>query len=186
MTSPNRDPLDGASNAEVDARFAEIIAAWGPPQELRSFRDSQVNSQVADSRTVTPDELDAAAAEAARDRREEQVSDRERRRELRRMERAAELEAFQAEQARHQAELDADTEHYDPPEPPPIPRPKRRTVLSALLMTLGIVIMVWPGLLSVAPEVVLILGLSALAGGFALMIAGLRHRRDGWDDGAEV
>ena len=42
-------------------------------------------------------------------------------------ERAEELAAFQAEQAAIEAEHEADDAHFTPPEPPPIPRPKRRT-----------------------------------------------------------
>jgi hypothetical protein len=48
----------------------------------------------------------------------------------------------------------------------------------------------WPGLLAVAGDVTLVLGLLLILAGLGLLLFGLRRRRgepgDGWDDGAVV
>jgi len=99
---------------------------------------------------------------------------------------------FEADQAEAEAELQADEAHFVPPEPPPLPKPKRRTVVALLFMIIGLVMLVRPSLLEVAPDVVLVLGIGCLVGGFAMLIHGLRPRAsdpddaDGWDDGARL
>lgn len=118
------------------------------------------------------------------------ADDRRRRRELRRLEREAELEAFQEEQAAIQAARDADTEHFEPPPPPPLPRPRGRTVGAVLVILAGIAVLAWPRLLALSGDATLILGLLLILGGLVLLFFGLRRRRgepgEGWDDGAVV
>jgi hypothetical protein len=118
------------------------------------------------------------------------ADDRRRRRQLRRWEREAELEAFQEEKAAVEAERAADTEHFVPPPPPPLPRPTGRTIGAVLLIVAGIVVLAWPRLLAVTGEVTLVLALLLIVSGLGLLLFGLRRRHgdpgDGWDDGAVV
>lgn len=161
--------------SEVDAEFASIIS--GISKEM--------------SWTSTPQEFDSAAAAEA-DTSDTGGDDRERRRAQRRAQRADEVAMFEAGQAQAAAELRADDAHFVPPDPPPLPKPKQRTVVALLFMIIGLALLIRPGLLEVAPDVVLVLGIGALAGGFAMLIHGLRPRAtdpddaDGWDDGARL
>jgi hypothetical protein len=102
-----------------------------------------------------------------------------------------EVEAYEAQKAAREAELAADDAHYTPPEPPPLPRPKGRTIGAVLLMAAGLLLVVRPGLLSVGPDLVLILALVLLVSGAGLLVAGMRRQHgngdgDGEDDGAVV
>ena len=118
------------------------------------------------------------------------ASERARRRELRRLERAAELAAFRSAQEHEQAERDADQEHYTPPDPPPLPRPRLRTVGSVLMILGGILLLARPGILAVGPDLALIFAVLLIVGGAVLLVTGIWRRRggdgDGWDDGAVV
>ena len=168
------------SAAQVDAEFAAIISgisgqmSWGTT-------DEELDREPASPAESTEDEDGSAAAK-----------DRERRRALRRAERAAEVAAFEENRAEAEAELQADDAHFVPPDPPPVPRPKRRTVVALLLLAVGLVMLVRPGLVEVAPDAVLVLGIAFVVGGFGLLIYGLRPRAsdpddaDGWDDGARL
>ena len=183
------------SDDDVDAAFADIVsgmitdsvrrhpsgtgptpaAAPDPPPTLA--RDERDERDVRDESDV-PDEPDSP-------------SERARRRELRRLERAAELEAFRAGEEQDRAERDADQEHFTPPDPPPLPRPKLRTVGSVLMILGGILLLARPGILSVAPDLALVLAMLLIVGGAVLLVTGIWRRRggndgDGWDDGAVV
>jgi len=57
----------------------------------------------------------------------------------------------------------------------------------------GIVLMARPGLLAIGADLVLVLALVLIVGGFGLLVAGMRRPGaggpdgpDGWDDGAQV
>ncbi len=162
------------SAAQVDAEFAAIIS--GISQEMSWSSTAQELDSVA---TAEPDQTETG-------------DERERRRAQRRAQRAEEVATFEADQAEAEAELQADEAHFVPPEPPPLPKPKRRTVVALLFMIIGLVMLVRPSLLEVAPDVVLVLGIGCLVGGFAMLIHGLRPRAsdpddaDGWDDGARL
>lgn len=121
----------------------------------------------------------------------ESGAERARRRELRRLERAEEVAAFAAQQAEVEAEREADEAHFTPPEPPPLPRPKGRTIAALLLILAGIALLARPGLLAVGADLALVLALVLILGGAALLLTGIWRRRgggdaDGWDDGAVV
>ena len=182
MTAVPPDDADSTnrekSAAQVDAEFAAIIAgithqmSWGTGE-----------SEVAEPEVVQAvEDVDGSLA----------AKERERRRALRRAERAAEVEAFEAGRAEAEAEFQADEAHFVPPAPPPVPRPKRRTVVALLFLAVGLLLLIRPGLLQVAPDVVLVLGIGCVVGGFSLLIYGLRPRSgdpddaDGWDDGARL
>jgi hypothetical protein len=167
------------SAAQVDAEFAAIIS--GISSQMSWATTDEESVEPASAAETTEDEDGSAAAK-----------DRERRRALRRAERAAEVAAFEENRAEAEAELQADDAHFVPPDPPPVPLPKRRTVVALLLLAVGLVMLIRPGLIEVAPDAVLVLGIAFVVGGFGLLIYGLRPRAsdpddaDGWDDGARL
>lgn len=80
--------------------------------------------------------------------------------------------------------------HFEPPAPPPPPRLRARTVAACAAMVLGLVLLVTPSLLDVAPGVgTFVVGAALAAGGLAALIHGMRETAgpdDGPDDGAVV
>lgn len=116
------------------------------------------------------------------------ADDRRLRRELRRAERAEELAAFQQAQDELAAARAADTEHFVPPEPPPMPRLRRRTVGALALIVMGLVLVLFPALLPASFELIAVLGALLILGGGAMLATGIRrhHADDGWDDGSRV
>lgn len=168
------------SAAQVDAEFASIIS--GISQEMvwsSTAKELDTAATAGTAATIEPEKVEAS-------------DDRERRRAQRRAQRAEEVAVFEAGQSEAEAELQADDAHFIPPEPPPLPKPKRRTVVAMLFMAVGLFLLIRPGLLAVGPDVVLVLGIACLIGGFAMLIHGLRPRSadpedgDGWDDGARL
>lgn len=112
------------------------------------------------------------------------------RREQRRENRADEVTEMAAEQARREAEYASDEGHFVPGEPPPVGRPKTRTVMAIALLAVGLFLLLGPNFLNISPNgVVLLAGATIVAGG-SLLIAGLRRTHgdvgDGWDDGSRV
>lgn len=173
------------SAAEIDAQFAVIVSAmsgsmsWDTPEEAAASPTTPPGAAVADQQSPE----DRAADE------------RERRRALRKAQRAEEVALFAAAQADAETELQADDAHFTPPDPPPVPRPGRRTVVALLLMGLGLFLLLRPGLLQVGADVVLVLAMTCLVGGFGILVWGLRphagdpddpDNTDGWDDGARL
>lgn len=188
------DPTDRErSAAEVDAEFAAIISgisgqmSWDAPSADR--RQVAAGDRSTDDRGVDDghrtDDPDARHGLEAAD-------ERERRRQLRRAQRAEEVALFEAGRAELEAEMQADDAHFVPPDPPPVPRPRRRTVVALIFMAVGLVMLIRPSFVQVAPDVVLFLGIASLVGGFGMLIHGLRPRAsdpddaDGWDDGARL
>lgn len=193
-------PMDHGDQGPHDDGRA--TPAGGPPEDWDKKFTAIVSGITGDIRwSATPDELDDAAATAAskatsiprapdsiwEDAEPDSADDRKLRRELRRAERAAALAAFQEAQAEADAALAADTEHFVPPEPPPLPRLKRRTTGAIALLALGLLLVLFPRILPAATEFVIIVGILLLMGGGAILLMGLRkHHDDGWDDGARV
>jgi len=153
------------SDAAVDAAFAAIVSGF-----------------IADGANRHP----SAGGPTS-----ESGAERARRRELRRIERAEEVAAFAAHEAEVAAEREADDAHFTPPEPPPLPRPKGRTIGATLMILAGIALLARPGLLAVATELTLVFAVVLILGGAAILLTGIWRRRDGgdadgWDDGAVV
>jgi hypothetical protein len=172
------------SDDDVDAAFADIVSGLITDSVRRHPSGA---APTLDAAPQPPKAPDVHQPDEARDT----PSDRARRRELRRLERAAELAAFQAGETEEQAERDADQEHYTPPDPPPLPRPKLRTVGSVLMILGGILLLARPGILAVAPDLAMVLAVLLIVGGAVLLVTGIWRRRggkdgNGWDDGAVV
>lgn len=80
-------------------------------------------------------------------------------------------------------------DRYIPPPPPPLPRLTAGAIGAAALVVVGIVILIWPGLLGLGADLTATLGVLALVGGIVGMFWRLRDTRpddDGPDDGAVV
>lgn len=189
------DPLHGASDEEVNRRFAELVAGFDEPDQPWA----QLPSTTAPENRATATSATGSTTPAEPERANEPAADwidpateRARRRELRRLEREAEYQFFLEQRAQEKAERDADQEHYTPPEPPPIPRPGRRTVGALLLLALGLFLLLWPDLLPAAADLVTVVGVLFFLAGSTMLFLGLRkHSGDpdngeGWDDGAEL
>ena len=184
----------GPSDTDVDAAFAAIVSGIAPhmrwaADDLSGPGATTGKDQTASEPGYRPPPTHASYPEHPSGR--ESADERARRREFRRLERAMEVEAFEAQKAAREAELAADDAHYTPPEPPPLPRPKGRTIGAVLLMAAGLLLIVRPGLLAVGPDLVLILALGLLVSGAGLLVAGMRRQPgnsdgDGEDDGAVV
>lgn len=82
----------------------------------------------------------------------------------------------------------SDTEHYVPPEPPPLPRLRAGTIIAIVLTAVGVFLLVAPGVVGLPLQVSAPLALVLLAGGLGLLL--LRLRPDppdtGPDDGAQL
>jgi hypothetical protein len=68
-----------------------------------------------------------------------------------------------------------DDEHYVPPEPPPLPRPKMGAVLILLLFLSGLFLLIGPQLIGVGTTVATPLGILALATAIALLLLRVRQ-----------
>ena len=68
-----------------------------------------------------------------------------------------------------------DEEHYVPPEPPPLPRPKLGAFLILLLFLAGLFLLILPGAIGVGPTVATPLGILALATAIALLLLRVRQ-----------
>ncbi|MGV9364380.1 hypothetical protein [Amycolatopsis sp. NPDC003731] len=68
-----------------------------------------------------------------------------------------------------------DDEHYVPPEPPPLPRPKLGAFLILLLFLSGLFLLILPGAIGVGPTVATPLGILALATAIALLLLRVRQ-----------
>lgn len=176
---------DHPTDADPPAgRAAQDHRAPGPPVTPGTAGDADA----ADPHTAAAHERDRRADREALEReltrreRERRAHERAQRREFRRVEREAELAAFEAHEAEVKAARDADQEHFEPPEPPPVPRPRGRTVAALLCLVAGVVLLVRPGLLTLASDAALVLSVLLLFGGAGLLVWGLRSRRDGGDD----
>ncbi|MEA5364886.1 hypothetical protein VA596_35505 [Amycolatopsis sp., V23-08] len=68
-----------------------------------------------------------------------------------------------------------DDEHFVPPEPPPLPRPKMGAFLILLLFLAGLFLLIFPAAIGVGPTVATPLGILALATSIALLLLRVRQ-----------
>ncbi|WP_029433764.1 DUF308 domain-containing protein [Blastococcus sp. URHD0036] len=83
--------------------------------------------------------------------------------------------------------LDRPDEHFEPPPPPPVGLPSPHVLYAVLLIAVGALLVVAPGVLGLTLDVGLVLGVAAVVGGVFLLVSRMRERsvEDG-DDGAVV
>ncbi|ASU79551.1 hypothetical protein CDG81_16165 [Actinopolyspora erythraea] len=87
-------------------------------------------------------------------------------------------------------EAEEDEGHYEPPEPPPLPKPGAGTVGGVVLVALGLLTLFVPFAASSLGPLTLPVGLIAISGGIGWLLLRLRQgssdEDSGWDDGAQV
>lgn len=81
-----------------------------------------------------------------------------------------------------------DDDHFEPPEPPPLPVPRPRTLGGMLLIIIGMLLLIRPSVLSLSDVSGTPLGLLAITAGIGWLVLGLRNGPppEGWDDGARL
>jgi hypothetical protein len=70
---------------------------------------------------------------------------------------------------------DDEDEHFVPPEPPPLPRPRAGALIVLLLFIVGLLVLIAPNLLGLGNSVATPLGILALATGVALLLLRVRQ-----------
>ncbi|WP_370942918.1 hypothetical protein AB5J62_28055 [Amycolatopsis sp. cg5] len=75
-----------------------------------------------------------------------------------------------------------DNEHYVPPEPPPLPRPRKGAFIVLLFFVIGLVLLIWPNVLGLGTTLATPLGILSLATAIALLLLRVRQ---GPPDGAD-
>lgn len=182
----------GGPPDDWDKQFTAIVSGISGDMRWEASA-AEMDEKAADDaahRPSIPRAPDSIWTDAVGDVAPDTADDRRLRRELRRAERAESLAAFQQAQEELAAARAADTEHFVPPEPPPMPRPKRRTVGALALIVMGLVLVVFPALLPASFELITVLGALLILGGGALLATGIRRHHadpgDGWDDGSRV
>ncbi|RZQ63187.1 hypothetical protein [Amycolatopsis suaedae] len=73
-------------------------------------------------------------------------------------------------------------DHYVPPEPPPLPRPRKGAFVVLLFLVLGLLLLIAPSVIGLAAAIATPLGLLALAAGIALLLLRVKQ---GPPDGAD-
>jgi hypothetical protein len=86
---------------------------------------------------------------------------------------------------------ESDDEHYEPPEPPPLPKLRPITILAIILLVIGVVLMVFPGLIGLAPRLGTPIALVAIGAGIVLLLLRIkndpaRDRGEEDDNGAQL
>lgn len=91
-------------------------------------------------------------------------------------------------QGEHDTFNDNEDEHYEPPEPPPLPKLRLPTMLAIGLLGLGVLLILLPAIAGLDPRYMTPIGLVCMAAGIALLLFRTRTspRHDPGDNGAEV
>ncbi|MEU6644809.1 hypothetical protein ABZ863_19935 [Saccharomonospora sp. NPDC046836] len=75
-----------------------------------------------------------------------------------------------------------DDEHYVPPEPPPLPRPRKGAFVVLLFFVVGLLLLIAPRLIGLSSTIATPLGMLALATGIGLLLLRVKQ---GPPDGAD-
>jgi hypothetical protein len=86
---------------------------------------------------------------------------------------------------------ESDDEHYEPPEPPPLPKLRPITILAIILLVIGLVLMVFPGMIGLVPRLGTPIALVAIGAGIVLLLLRIkndpaRDRGEDDDNGAQI
>lgn len=162
------DNADGPE--DIDAAFAEIVAGLERDAPLGRWPETEESGD--DGGTPGPAPSHVVPADSPKPRAEPPSDE------------ASGPRDWTPSEASEGAE---DEGHYEPPEPPPLPTPRPATLGGVILIGLGVVLLVVPGLLGLGSTVSLPLGLVAISGGISWLL--LRMRQDPppeSDDGAQL
>lgn len=66
-------------------------------------------------------------------------------------------------------------DHFVPPEPPPLPKPRKGALVILLLFVLGLVLLIAPSLIGMAASIATPVGMLSLAAGLALLLLRVRQ-----------
>ncbi|GAA1348070.1 hypothetical protein [Saccharothrix algeriensis] len=155
-----RDPTDGPE--DVDATFAEIVAGLEREGVGRTWPgDGADDPDEEEAEPVKPTRPEGgpAVATAEEDPGDDRDDDRD----------------------------DDPDDHFVPPDPPPLPALRAGTVAALLLIVLGVVLLLVPGLFGLTSKVGTPLALAVLCAGVGWLILRIRNGPppdSGWDDGA--
>jgi hypothetical protein len=142
----------GADGPEdVDATFAEIVA------DLRAEGVGLISEDTADAEPATPEKSS-----------HEQEQSPERGANWRGGGTEWDTTIFSNDPA-------DDDEHFVPPEPPPLPRPRMGAILVLLLFVVGLLLLIVPNLVGLGTASATPLGIMALATGIALLLLRVRQ-----------
>lgn len=165
VTAPPPDrPGDGdrpAGDRDVDASFAAIVSGWDGPAPR--WPEPPAEPPPAAVREPEPAQRGAAAP--------------------------GDDTAPEADTASEADTADADEGHYEPPEPPPVPRLAQATFGALGLIALAALLLLAPGTVGLTSGAGFPLGLIALSGGLGWLLLRLRSGPgpdSGWDDGAQL
>ncbi|MER7083337.1 hypothetical protein SAMN02982929_04664 [Saccharopolyspora kobensis] len=85
------------------------------------------------------------------------------------------------------APANEEDEHYVPPEPPPLPTPRPTTMAGIVVVVIGVLFALVPGLAGLSSTITLPLGLVLISSGIGWLLLRLRQPpRNSDDDGAQV
>ncbi|ASO22174.1 hypothetical protein FHR81_004814 [Actinoalloteichus hoggarensis] len=82
-----------------------------------------------------------------------------------------------------------DEGHFEPPEPPPLPRLRRSTIGALVMFAVGLVLLIIPGVIGLTRQVGLPLGLLVISAGVGWLVYRMRQGPppdSGWHDGAQI
>jgi hypothetical protein len=101
---------------------------------------------------------------------------------------AGQRSSWRAAEADWDPDEASDDEHYVPPEPPPLPKLRAGTIVAVLLGIGGLVVLMAPSVVDLAPRVALPVGALAVVGSATALVLRMRRGppRGGDDDGAQV
>ena len=188
-TSPEpREPVgdDAAAAAEqaaIDATFAAMVAGWEPEAGRRpsagALQTDPDGTPRAQPRRIEPTPDPAAAGGSPVDPVEPAAPEHA-------TERPTAPET--GDDGAHTAAPE-DEGHFEPPEPPALPRPSAPAAAAMLVIAAGIALLIAPALVGLTDGVGFPLGLVAIAAGLGWLLSRLRAGPgpdDGWDDGARL
>lgn len=156
--SARHDNADGPE--DIDAAFAEIVAGLEQDAPIAHWPEEQ------DPSTSAPHVDDQAHRSDAPNTGAEDVA-------------AGPRDWSASEEAE-------DEGHFEPPEPPPLPKPRVSTVGGIVLIALGILLLVVPGLAGLGSTFSLPLGLIAISAGIGWLLFRMRQGPPHSEDGAQL
>jgi hypothetical protein len=161
-----------ASQGEVDAEWAKIIAGFHTPVENTPWPESE--SVETKPKPTLPSAVDISGITLNRRRTDPQPPEPE----------PSFLDGLDAVDASE----DDDEDRYIPPPPPPLPRISKYAVAGVLGIVLGFILFLRPTLLPVDRDLVTVIGFVAIVAGAVTLVWRLRSGDDDddFDDGAVV